>query len=133
MVLPESKIEFLLVHQRISLRLLSAPLNMLLEACFPHEVFSVYDESRGIDNGNLMKTANEGKYIVITNDKDFGELIFRMNKPHKGIVLLRLEDERPKNKIAVLEKLLDLYSDKLKDNFVVVTEKNVRIIASHGD
>ncbi len=62
-----------------------------------------------------------------TNDKDFGELVFRMRKAHKGVVLLRLEDERFENKIAVLHRLLEAYSDKLASNFVVVTEKTVRI------
>jgi hypothetical protein len=42
--------------------------------------------------------------------------------------LLRLKDERTENKISALEKLLDLFPDKLSDNFVVVTEKSVRIV-----
>ncbi len=93
-----------------------------------HEVFSVYDEARGIDDEAVINTANKDNYILITNDKDFGELTFKLKKPHKGIVLLRLENERARNKIAVLEKLLELYSDKLQNNFVVATEKTVRII-----
>lgn len=65
---------------------------------------------------------------MITNDKDFGELVFRMRKPHKGVILLRLKDERPKNKIAVLRRVLELYSNKLANNFTVATEKTVRIV-----
>jgi len=48
-----------------------------------HDVFSVYDEARGLMMGHIEK-ANQENYILITNDKDFGELIFRMRKPHKG-------------------------------------------------
>ena len=93
-----------------------------------HEIFSVYDEARGIDDETVLNTANKENFILITNDKDFGELIFKLKKPHKGVVLLRLENEGAKNKIAMLEKLLKLYSDRLYNNFVVVTEKTVRII-----
>ena len=88
-----------------------------------HEVFSVYDEARGLDDESIIKKANLEKYILITNDKDFGELVFRMRKPHKGIILLRLEDERPENKIAVLKRVLEYYSDSLTNNFIIATEK----------
>jgi predicted nuclease of predicted toxin-antitoxin system len=67
-------------------------------------------------------------YILVTNDKDFGELVFRMRKPHKGVILLRLEDERSENKIAVLQRVLESYSDKLVNNFIIVTEKTIRIV-----
>lgn len=93
-----------------------------------HDVYSVYEKSRGSDDETILSIANKNNYILITNDNDFGELIFRQKKPHKGIILLRLEDSRPKNKIAVLNKLLQSYSDQLNNNFVVVTEKKVRII-----
>ena len=99
----------------------------------PHDVFSVYDESRGLDDESIVSKANLENYILITNDKDFGELVFRMRKPHKGVILLRLEDERAENKIAVLQQLLKLYSNKLANNFIVVTEKTVRIVKEGGD
>ena len=41
---------------------------------------------------------------------------------------MRLESQKAENKVAVLEKLIKSHSDKLQGNFVVVTEKNVRII-----
>ncbi|MHC1595052.1 MAG: DUF5615 family PIN-like protein [Methanotrichaceae archaeon] len=93
-----------------------------------HDVFSVYDETRGLDDESIIGKANIENYILITNDKDFGELVFRMRKPHKGVILLRLEDERPENKIAVLQRVLESYSDKLANNFIIVTEKTIRIV-----
>lgn len=96
-------------------------------------MYSVYDKARGLDDESIIERAYHGNYILITNDKDFGELVFRMMKPHKGVILLRLKDERPKNKIAVLKRVLELYSDELFNNFIVVTEKTVRIIEQRGD
>jgi len=75
-----------------------------------HDVFSVYDKARGLDDESIIERAYHGNYILITNDKDFGELVFRMKNPHKGVILLRLQDERPKNKIAVLQRVLESYS-----------------------
>ena len=93
-----------------------------------HDVFSVYDGARGLDDLSIIEKANLENYILITNDKDFGELVFRMKRPHKGVILLRLKDERCNNKIAVLRRVLELYSDKLANSFTVVTEKTVRIV-----
>ena len=98
-----------------------------------HDVFSVYDEARGLDDESIIEKANRENYVLVTNDKDFGELVFHMRKAHKGIILLRLEDERSKNKIAVLHRVLESYSDKLVNNFIIVTEKTVRIVEAKRD
>ena len=92
-----------------------------------HDVFSVFDEARGMtDDEVLTKAANEN-WILITNDKDFGEMIFRTRRQHHGIIFLRLDDERVANKIKVLEQLLENYAEKLPEQFVTVTETKVRI------
>jgi len=62
----------------------------------------------------------------MTNDKDFGEKIYREQHPHKGVVLLRLENERAPVKIQILKRLLESYIGRLPDQFVVVTERTVR-------
>lgn len=91
-----------------------------------HEVFSVFDEARGMDDDSVIDKALTENWIVITNDKDFGEGIYRSRRKHRGLVLLRLEDERAANKIAVLSRLLENYGDRLRDQFVVVTENRIR-------
>ncbi len=91
-----------------------------------HEVLSVYESARGMEDKKIIQKAFEENWIVITNDKDFGEQIFREHKAHRGVVLLRLDDERAKVKINVLKQLLNSYADRLPDQFVVVTEEKVR-------
>jgi len=97
------------------------------------DVFSVYDEARGLDDESLVQKAHLENYILITADKEFAEIIFRRKKPHKGVILLRLEDERPENKISILQRVLESYSDRLVNNFVIATEKTVRIIGERKD
>ncbi len=93
-----------------------------------YDVFSVYDQARGEKDIELIKKAYDEDYILITNDKDFGELVFRIGEGHKGIIFLRLDDERPENKKKVLRSLFKYHIDELENNFVVVTEEIVRII-----
>ncbi len=91
-----------------------------------HEVFSVYDEARGMEDDLIIQKAAAEGWVLITNDKDFGEKIYKERRPHRGVVFLRLEDERAGNKIETLRRLLGAYADWLTDNFVVVTESRVR-------
>jgi uncharacterized protein with PIN domain len=86
-----------------------------------HDVFSVYDEARGMDDDTIIE-----QRILITNHKGFGEKVYRQRRPHTGVVLLRLEDERPRAKIATLRRLLLRHSDRLPGSYVVATEQRVR-------
>ena len=93
-----------------------------------HEVFSVYDEARGLDDDAILRKALTENWILITNDKDFGEKIYREGYPHRGVILLRLDDERAAAKIETLRRLLRSYADRLPNQFVVVTETKVRFV-----
>lgn len=77
------------------------------------------------DDAIVEKTFRED-WILITNDKGFGEKIYREKLSHHGIILLRLHDERAASKTKAIEKLLKGYADQLADAFVVVTETQVR-------
>lgn len=75
---------------------------------------------------DIIQQAFAADWILITNDKDFGEQVYRARRPHRGVIFMRLEDERAANKIEVLRRLLESYADRLADRFVVVTETGVR-------
>lgn len=91
-----------------------------------YEVFSVYDSARGLDDDSVLEKAFSEDWILITNDKDFGEKVFRGHRRHRGVIFLRLEDERSSNKIDALRRLLEHHADRLRDQFVVVSETHVR-------
>lgn len=98
-----------------------------------HDVFSVYDQGRGMNDDEVIEKASRENRILITNDKDFGEKIFRDRHLHRGVVLLRLDDERVANKIAVLQRLLENHTNRLGGHFVVVTETTVRFARPLSD
>jgi len=96
-----------------------------------HDVFSVYDKSPGATDEDLLKQAVAEDRIVATNDRDFGELIFKHGQSHKGVVFLRLRDERTPSKIrAPASLLLSHTEEQLVGQFVVVTETQVRFAGS---
>jgi len=93
-----------------------------------YDVISIYEEFRGLDDEQILRKSVKENRILITNDKDFGEMIFREGKLHTGVIFLRLEDERSVNVIKMLDQILNIYAEKIEGNFVVVTKSSVRII-----
>jgi predicted nuclease of predicted toxin-antitoxin system len=56
-----------------------------------YEVFSVYEQARGSTDEDIIKKAFKENWILITNDKDFGEKVYRDKYPHRGIIFMRLQ------------------------------------------
>lgn len=52
-----------------------------------HQAFSVYDEARGMSDDDILDKAASEDWILITTDKDFGEMIYRDQRLHSGVVL----------------------------------------------
>lgn len=90
------------------------------------EVFSIYEQARGMEDDDIIRKAFAENWILITNDKDFGKKVYRERHPHRGVIFMRLEDERASNKTEVLQRLLEGYANKTNNRFVVVTETRVR-------
>ncbi len=83
-----------------------------------------------MQDDDIMSKALTDDWILVTNDKDFGEKVYRERQPHRGVILLRLEDERAATKIEIMRRLLDRYAGNLPGNFVVVSETSVRLASS---
>lgn len=79
-----------------------------------------------MSDDDIIRLAWTQRRILITNDTDFGEKIYRDHQPHCGVVLMRLADERVAAKISVMKQLLENYENRLAGQFVVVTDEQVR-------
>jgi predicted nuclease of predicted toxin-antitoxin system len=63
--------------------------------------------------------------LLITEDKDFGELVFRLRLPHKRILLIKMEDDRSKV-LAIAQTIAQNYNE-LYNRFAVINERKLRI------
>jgi predicted nuclease of predicted toxin-antitoxin system len=91
------------------------------------DVFYVVDETRSLDDDVLLQIAADEKRILITKDKDFGELVFRLNKVHAGVVLLRLEGLETQERADLVCPVLLKYKDQLHNSFAVIQNGIIRI------
>ncbi len=84
-------------------------------------------DKRMPDN-RVCEIANSEQRIIITNDKDFGEIVFYQKKIAYGIILMRVKGPNSAEKIILLDKLLENYMDKITNHFVVLTGTKFRFI-----
>ncbi|MBI5044055.1 MAG: DUF5615 family PIN-like protein [Nitrospirae bacterium] len=77
----------------------------------------------------LLDLANREKRILITNDKDFGEITFLQRKLSIGIILIRVKGQKAEDKVKLFKKLLHNYSDKLLNHFTVITKEKIRFVS----
>ena len=56
------------------------------------EVVSIAELNSGISDIEVLKIATEGELLLITEDKDFGELPHRLKLNHFGVLLIRLSE-----------------------------------------
>lgn len=68
---------------------------------------------------DAIRIAVSENRMIITMDKDFGELVYNSGIQHSGVLLLRLEDTNSNEKVEILEKILMEHQDKLLNNFCV--------------
>lgn len=76
-----------------------------------------------LDDEVLLQAFTE-KRILLTEDKDFEELVYWLKKPAYGIVFLRFEVQERHLKWPRLNQLIDRYGSRLEGNFVVVDNEN---------
>jgi predicted nuclease of predicted toxin-antitoxin system len=93
-----------------------------------HDVVSIYDVDKGAEDVDVLARAVRELRVVVTIDKDFGELVFRDRLPHTGIILLRLAIETAPAKIAVLDQVLKSFAGRIEGNYIVATEDSARLV-----
>jgi predicted nuclease of predicted toxin-antitoxin system len=80
-----------------------------------------------MSDNDILAWAVADQRLVITMDKDFGELVFRSGLPHAGILLLRLEAVRSDEKVRLARDLFALYGDQFAGRFAVSQNGRLRI------
>ena len=75
----------------------------------------------GISDDAVLDKANRESALLITADKDFGELVFRQHRFLMGIVLIRLAGLSPQLKAEIVAKMVNKHLKELPNAFVVIT------------
>lgn len=92
-----------------------------------YDIKSVRNIDPKMTDEEILKIAVLDDRLVITMDKDFGELVYNSRLCHAGVLLLRLEDAHGEEKVRVVEKILSQYKEELYHNFCVYQKGKFRV------
>lgn len=92
-----------------------------------HDVLYVAEMEPGISDDAVLDLANREGAILVTADKDFGELVFRFGRFAPGVILLRLAGLSSARKGEIVTAAISQHVEELPCAFVVVTSTMVRI------
>ena len=81
----------------------------------------------GIADDLVLDHANQQNAVLLTADKDFGELVFRLKRLNLGVVLVRLAGLPPKRKAEIVARVIAEKGEELKEAFSVITANALRI------
>lgn len=92
-----------------------------------HNVLYVAEFAPSIDDKAVLHQANLNHALLLTEDKDFGELVFRQGLVHMGVVLVRLSGLSLPAKVTSVSTVLANHENELLEAFSVISPGRVRI------
>jgi predicted nuclease of predicted toxin-antitoxin system len=91
-----------------------------------HEVAYVAELAPGLADEDVLARARQTHAVLITSDKDFGELVFARALPHDGVLLLRLHGLDPGEKADRTVKAIADQGKALSEGVTVVDSHGIR-------
>ena len=91
-----------------------------------YDVTYMSDVEPRANDAEVIRLAHSENRLLLTEDKDYGELVFRQAKPVPGIVLLRIDPARRVLKEARLQAAIDRFGEGLFGRYTVIEEARYR-------
>lgn len=92
-----------------------------------HTVHAIRDTNGGAADPDVLAIAVGHQAVLLTQDKDFGELVFRLQLTHVGIVLIRLGGVAFADRPERVANLVLNHANELPRAFTVISSNGVRI------
>jgi len=93
-----------------------------------YDIKWIAEENCRLEDTEIVEIACKENRILLTNDKDFGEIVFRQKLVSSGIILFRIKGQNVTKKLKLLKKLLTFYKNKIEKHFIVITINKFRFI-----
>jgi predicted nuclease of predicted toxin-antitoxin system len=92
-----------------------------------HQVIYIAEEAPSLDDDAILVLANDHAALLLTRDKDFGELVYRMRRVTEGVLLIRLDGVTPETKATLVATALATHGTEMIGAFTVVSPGSIRI------
>jgi predicted nuclease of predicted toxin-antitoxin system len=84
-----------------------------------HDVIAAADVCAGAPDDDVVRLSIAEERIIVSEDKDFGDLVFRLRLRPPGVILVRLSGRLPAEKAA---RLVDVLKGENADDCILVIE-----------
>jgi predicted nuclease of predicted toxin-antitoxin system len=91
-----------------------------------HDVLFIAEDAPGIGDQTVLDRCRQTDGVLLTADKDFGDLVFRQRLLHSGVLLVRLAGVRPDMKAGLVAATFDRYGKELCSGFAVLSKRSLR-------
>ena len=92
-----------------------------------HVVLYVAEMDPGISDDAVLNKAEMESAILITADKDFGELVFRQRRITNGVILVRLAGLSSSKKAEIVSTTIKKHIATIQNAFSVISPSAIRI------
>jgi predicted nuclease of predicted toxin-antitoxin system len=92
-----------------------------------YDVLYIAEAFPGVSDKRILALCHRLKSILITADKDFGELVYRFGRHHYGVILYRLPGIAAKDKAAIVCGAIYDHVNEVIGSFTVITRDKIRI------
>lgn len=93
-----------------------------------HQVLYIAEIAPGITDPEVLEIAYNEQALLITVDKDFGDLIFRKQHKSVGVMLMRLSEVlTSQEKANIVSGIVRIHEEELFFAFTVVTHDRLRV------
>jgi predicted nuclease of predicted toxin-antitoxin system len=92
-----------------------------------HDVTAVAEIARGATDEQVLERALNEKRVLITEDRDFGELVYARGRSAAGVILVRFPSSVRRAKAATVVDAVTKLGSKLQYSFTVIEPGRVRI------
>ncbi len=92
-----------------------------------HVVLYIVETGPGASDTDVLKLAKSKGAILLTADKDFGEIVFRQRQVTEGVIFIRLAGQSQKRKAEMVSSAVKRHGEELSNAFTVITPGGIRI------
>lgn len=90
------------------------------------DVYAISEENPSIADSEVLQLAYKMRRLLITNDKGFSKLVFKLRQKSYGVILIRLPYATTETKIIRLDEVIKSPTKDLTTLFTTITEKRAR-------
>jgi predicted nuclease of predicted toxin-antitoxin system len=91
-----------------------------------HDVLYVAEAAAGLSDVDVIALASHETRLLLTEDKDFGDLVFRRERVVPGVVLMRIDSDNSVLKAERLTAAIERYGEGLFGRYMVIEEGRFR-------